>query len=290
MAFTIQDYHDLARLLAEHPEWREELRRLLLSDELLALPEIVRELAKAQQRTEERLDALVEAQQHFEERLSRLETTVQRLVEQVEALTKGQQRLTEQVEALTEGQQRLTERVEALTEGQQRLTERVEALTEGQQRLTDTVGGMKGRMLEITYRDRAGPYFGRLLRRAKVVEVHTLEDTLEATLTCDEFNDLLLLDLLVTGKVRHTLESPEIWLAVEISAMVDRHDVDRALRRANLLRQVGHRAVPVVAGEAVTKGGEVAAQAQNVVLVQDGRVEFWKQSIAVWENIRLVED
>ena len=276
MAFTIQDYHDLARLLAEHPEWREELRRLLLSDELLALPEIVRELAKAQQRTEERLDALVEAQQHFEERLSRLETTVQRLVEQVEALTKGQQRLTEQVEALTEGQQRLTERVEALTEGQQRLT--------------DTVGGMKGRMLEITYRDRAGPYFGRLLRRAKVVEVHTLEDTLEATLTSDEFNDLLLLDLLVTGKVRHTLESPEIWLAVEISAMVDRHDVDRALRRANLLRQVGHRAVPVVAGEAVTKGGEVAAQAQNVVLVQDGRVEFWKQSIAVWENIRLVED
>ena len=90
MAFAVDDYHDLARLLAEHPEWREELRRLLLSDELLSLPEIVRELAKAQQRTEDRLDALVEAQQHFEERLSRLETTVQRLVEQVEALTEGQ--------------------------------------------------------------------------------------------------------------------------------------------------------------------------------------------------------
>ena len=290
MAFTVDDYHDLVRLLAEHPEWKEELRRTLLSDELLALPEIVRELVEAQRRTEERLDALVEAQQHFEERLSRLETTVQRLVEQVEALTEGQQRLTEQVEALTGGQQRLTEQVEALTKGQQRLTERVDALTEGQQRLTDTVGGMKGRMLEITYRDRAGPYFGRLLRRVKVVEVHTLEDTLEAALTSNEFNDLLLLDLLITGKVRHALELPEIWLAVEISAMVDRHDVDRALRRSNLLRQAGHCAVAVVAGEAVTRGGEVVARAQNVALVQDGSVAFWKEAVAVWENIQLVED
>ena len=118
MGFTVEGYHDLTQLLREPPEWRDELRRLLLSDELLALPEIVRELAKAQQRTEERLDALVEAQQHFEERLSRLETTVQRLVEQISALS-----------------------------------EEVSALAKGQQRLTDTVGGMKGRMLEITYRD-----------------------------------------------------------------------------------------------------------------------------------------
>ena len=72
--------------------------------------------------------------------------------------------------------------------------------------------------------------------------------------------------------------------------MVDRHDVDRALRRANLLRQAGHCTVAVVAGEAVTRGGEVAARAQNVALVQDGSVAFWKEAVAVWENIQLVED
>jgi hypothetical protein len=33
MAFTVQEYLDLVRLLGEHPEWRAELRRLLLSEE-----------------------------------------------------------------------------------------------------------------------------------------------------------------------------------------------------------------------------------------------------------------
>ena len=39
MAFTIEDYRDLVQLLSERPEWRSELRQLLLSDELLILPE-----------------------------------------------------------------------------------------------------------------------------------------------------------------------------------------------------------------------------------------------------------
>ena len=39
MAFTVEDYRDLVQLLAERPDWRSELRQLLLSDELLTLPE-----------------------------------------------------------------------------------------------------------------------------------------------------------------------------------------------------------------------------------------------------------
>jgi len=53
------------RLLAEHPEWKTELRRLLLSEESLALPEIVRELAEVQRRTEERLEVLADGQQRL---------------------------------------------------------------------------------------------------------------------------------------------------------------------------------------------------------------------------------
>ena len=283
MAFTVQDYHDLARLLYEHPEWREELRRLLLPDELLALPEIVRQLALAQQRTEERL--------------SRLEMTVQRLTEQVSALTEGQKRLTEQVSILTEGQQRLIERVDELTEGQkrltegqQRLTEGQQRLTEGQQRLTDIVGGLKGDVLEITYRGKAPAYFGMLLRRAKVTELHALEDALEAALTSDEFRDIFRLDLLMSGKLRHAPESPDIFLAVEISSVVDKTDVSRAVHRADLLRKAGYRALPVVAGKEVTQGGETTAREQNVVLVQDGQVSFWKEAVASWEGIRLDGD
>ena len=39
MAFTVEDYRDLVQLLSEHPEWRSELWQLLLSGELLTLPE-----------------------------------------------------------------------------------------------------------------------------------------------------------------------------------------------------------------------------------------------------------
>jgi len=41
MPFTADEFHDLIRLVEAHPEWRAELRRLVLTDELLALPEQV---------------------------------------------------------------------------------------------------------------------------------------------------------------------------------------------------------------------------------------------------------
>lgn len=61
VAFTVTDFHDLVRLLEEHPEWRAELRRLLLPQELLDLPAIVRRLAEAQERTEAELQRLMAA-------------------------------------------------------------------------------------------------------------------------------------------------------------------------------------------------------------------------------------
>lgn len=89
MAFTVRDYHDLIQLLSEHPEWREELRRTLLTDDFLALPGIVRELAEAQKRTEERL--------------TRLENVVEELAE-------AQKRTQERLDALVDAQAR-TERI-----------------------------------------------------------------------------------------------------------------------------------------------------------------------------------
>src|SRR5207249_1426717 len=44
MAFTVREFRDMVRLMEEHPEWRAEMRRLVLSDELLALPDEMRQL------------------------------------------------------------------------------------------------------------------------------------------------------------------------------------------------------------------------------------------------------
>ncbi len=46
MAFTVADFHDFVRLLWENPQWRAELRRLVLTDELLELPDLVRRIAE----------------------------------------------------------------------------------------------------------------------------------------------------------------------------------------------------------------------------------------------------
>ena len=44
MPFTVEEFRDLVRILEERPEWRNELRRLILTDQLLALPEQLAEL------------------------------------------------------------------------------------------------------------------------------------------------------------------------------------------------------------------------------------------------------
>ena len=254
MAFTAQDYGDLARLLVEHPEWRLELRRLLLSEELLALPEVV-----------------------------------QNLVEQMRALTEQTRMQGEQIRVLTEqtrvqGEQIRVqgEQIGALTDQVRALVEQVQVLVEAQHRTTDTVGGLKGLVLELTYHEKAGAYFGPLLRRLRVVEPHTLEDTLEASLTPGEFRDLLRLDLLLSGRPRRRPEAPEVWLAVEISSVVDQDDVDRAERRAGLLRKAGYQALPVAAGEHMTRGAEESARIQKVVLLQDGQILFWEEAMDIW--------
>ena len=43
---TINTIHDLHRILLDHPEWQSELRNILLTEELLALPKIVDQLTK----------------------------------------------------------------------------------------------------------------------------------------------------------------------------------------------------------------------------------------------------
>ena len=55
---TINDINDLARILRENPEWADTLRSLLLSQELQDLPHITAELAKAVKAGYDRMEIL----------------------------------------------------------------------------------------------------------------------------------------------------------------------------------------------------------------------------------------
>ncbi len=281
---TREDFSELKQIIATLAEAQRctEQRVAELAEAQRRTEQQVAELAEAQRRTEQRVEELAEAQRRTEERLNRLEETVA-------ALAEAQRRTEQRVEELAEAQRRSEERLSNVEERLSRaessiflLTEQVRALVASQQKIVDEVGGLKGRVLELAYRDKAPAYFGRLLRRPRVVDPNELWEKLENQLTVDELDDVLLVDLIVQGRPRQQTEAGEVWLAVEVSAVVDKEDVTRARRRAELLRQAGYRAVPVVAGERATLGAEDEARQQKVAVLQDGRSFLWDEALAAW--------
>lgn len=77
MAFTVNDFEDLVGLLAQHPEWRERLRPLVVGDELLGVPSRL-------DRIEANLEAVTVRLDRLTERVDGLTIAVQRLVERAD--------------------------------------------------------------------------------------------------------------------------------------------------------------------------------------------------------------
>ena len=248
---------------------------------------IVQELAEAQKRTEQRVEELAEAQKRTEQRVEELAEAQKRTEQRVEELAEAQKRTEQRVEELAEAQKRTEQRVEELTEAQKRTEEAVRQLLEFQARAEKTMARLEarqnkmlGEQLERRYRDRAYSYFGYILRKARAVSLYDLEPVLEEHLSQEEMEDLLLLDVLVHGYPRHHPDAPEVWLAIEVSSVVDRNDVQRAQRRAAILRKAGYCVIPAVAGENVTRGGEDEARNRSVFLMRDGHRQFWEEALA----------
>src|SRR5262245_27774059 len=99
MSFTVTEFHDLVRLVEERPEWRAELRRLVLTDERLALPE---EVARLRQYTEQGFERLTAAQARTETQMEKLSQAQARTEEQVGMLLQAQARTEAQMEKLSQ--------------------------------------------------------------------------------------------------------------------------------------------------------------------------------------------
>jgi len=140
MSFTVRDFPTLLRLLQERPEWRAQLRAVLLGEELLGLPQLVRELAEevrqlaeAQRQGAQQLARLEEAQIRSEKRLARLEEAQIRSEERLTRLEEAQIRSEERLARLEEAQIRSEERLA-------RLEEVVLELVQSQRRMQDEFG------------------------------------------------------------------------------------------------------------------------------------------------------
>ncbi len=115
MAITIEDLPVLIRLLNENPQWKQVLRSILLTEELLSLPE--------------RFEQLVAKVEHIDRTFSA----------EIAELRRGQEELRAGQEELRRGQEELRAGQEALKANQERMEQRFTAeiaeLRAGQERM-----------------------------------------------------------------------------------------------------------------------------------------------------------
>jgi archaellum component FlaC len=171
-------------LLDRDPAFREEVRRKLLTDELLALPERVERMRleihkefervwRAIQENNRQIAALTERMERVEaqiatlaqqvqensrqiaaltERMERVETQIATLAQQVQensrqiaALTERMERVETQIATLAQQVQENSRQIAALTERMERVETQIAALTEEVRDLRRTVGRMEER-------------------------------------------------------------------------------------------------------------------------------------------------
>ncbi len=268
MAFTVSDFNDLLHLLAENPQWQAELRRHIISEDFAALPGIVRELAEAHKHAEQRQAGAEDRLDRVERRLEKVEQRLEKVEQRLEHVERRLEKVEQRLDRLEEVVQELV-RVQLLME--RRLT-----------RVEDKLGELDGSVLEMQFDRKAPAYFGRWLRRPRVISHEQLWDRLEPHLNAEERQDALLIDLVVEGRRRDEPEAPLCYLTVEVSSVCDSSDVKRAVRRAKLFRQAGLSALPAVAGRSITETALAVAQEQGVVVVDDGRGRCWDEAMAKW--------
>ncbi|MBF0453153.1 MAG: hypothetical protein HQK75_20805 [Candidatus Magnetomorum sp.] len=136
---------------------------------------------------------------------------------------------------------------------------------------------LDGRTLEIMYREKISSYFGMMLLRTKILQVNSIVKNLREFLSTPELKELFNLDLLVKGKIWDSDNT--ILVALEISSVVDKNDVIRAVKRSSLLRKAGFPAIACVAGTSSTEGGTIHAKKTNTVMLCNGSALHWSDAI-----------
>jgi len=273
------------------------------------IDDVARSIDRLADRVEAQIEALTQRMERVEAQIEALTARMERVEAQIEALTQRMERVEAQIEALTARMERVEAQIEALTQRMERVEAQIEALTARMERVEDRLGSVEervesleervgsvedelvrvrnrlddltGKALEQYYRERAPAIFGRRLRRVRAMAIGQLAELITERLPGPEGDDLFEADLVVSGRLS-TAEQPEVWVIIEVSATVDRFDVERAVRRATALRQLHPLVLPGVAGVRLTEGGRELASEAGVIVITDGKVTGWEAALARW--------
>ena len=261
---TINNIEDLARILETHPHWASTLRALVLSDEVLNLPQAMAALTASVSRLSESVHHLEAGQDELRADVTELRTDVnelkvgqEELRADVTELKVGQEELRADVTELradvTElkaGQEELRTDVTELKVGQEELAGRQTRLERSVDRLRDDIAPIKGRFAQnlaveqsVVIALRMGLAYRSRVTQREMADLLGENDT--SDLAANEIESLVLADLIFTA----VDANDELWyVTLEASYTADERDTRRAIRNAALLtRFTGNQARPVVA-------------------------------------------
>ncbi len=236
-------WEEFLRLLQTDHAFRAEVRRLVLTEELLTLPEKVEELTKA-------VRELIEAQREHSKILRQHS-------EQIAALVEAQRRTEETLRQHSEILRQHSEQIAALIEAQNRTEAQIAALVEAQRRTWEELQRLLTWQRGEAGRREGERYERQVIRRAPAIFNGGQGGSPEQPIVQQRLTQLL------APFWQEGLIAPEddplladlIWckdeqiVVVEVSLQVDRYDVERAARRAATLKRAGATAMGVVIGE-----------------------------------------
>jgi len=287
MAFTVRDFHDLIELLEKEPAWRADIRRLVLSEEILSLPQVMWDLAQNVEKLSGSVDArfnqvdtkIQDLSESVDARFNQVDTKIQDLSESVDVRfnqvdTKIQDlsesvdvrfnQVDERFNQVDKRFNQVDERFNQVDERFSQVDARFNRVDRDIHALKTDVGDLKGSNLESNVRERPFVYLGRFALRLKAVSdaelAILLEDAVERDLiTEEEAEDAKLLDAVARGRRRGA--ATPLYLAVEVSSVVDQHDLARAVRRAVIVEKAsGIPTQPIVVGKQVLDDVRQAAE------------------------------
>ena len=248
---TINTFEDILEAMERNPAFRDAMRRHVLA-----------------------------------EGQAELSASVARLTEGQARLTEGQAELSASVAKLTEGQAELHASVARLAEGQAELSASVARLMEEQVRLTRGQGRMSGELSNLTgsnYERRASRVVLRRLKRlfnidpSEIIRSDAVLDNPEISILMgraidagivseDEAEDMELADIIIRGQ---DPDAATVYAVVETSVTVHGDDIERASRRAAILRRaIGGTVHAVIVGEAAASADLEFAELANVSFFQ----------------------
>ncbi len=253
MKFSSEEIERFIQAIEEDEHLRARVERAILSDRMYELPDKLAELT----------ELVTEYVKKTDERLSHIESDIGVLKSDVGTLKSDVGTLKSDVGTLKSDVGTLKSDVEVLkSDG--------ETLKSDAKVLKSDVGTLKGYDYERRCKERAPSILGltygglkrlRSIRREQLAD--GLDDALdEGKITQKERDDALNTDMAMKALSKQTGNG--VYLAVEVSVVADRHDVERASQRAATLeRTFGDQGIGVVIARTIpadldTSGVEVA--------------------------------